>query len=82
MLQVPHRIQQDMSVEATPILSGAVPGFESFMTAWEKIAEKNPSLRRWIEVGMKWATVYYRRMDHTRAYIIAMRKSLQRAPHT
>jgi len=61
-----------MSTEKTPILSGAIPAFEMFMTAWEQLGNKNPRLWRWTSVGGKWAVKYYKRMDMTRAYIISM----------
>jgi len=33
--QFPHRVQKVMSGERTPILCGANPSFEMFMTKWE-----------------------------------------------
>jgi hypothetical protein len=64
-----------MSGESNPILSGAIPAFEMFMTSWETIRDKNPQLASWVDIGLHWATKYYGRMDRTRAYIIAMCKS-------
>jgi len=43
------------------------------MTAWEKV-RKYKKLKPWVDVGVEWAKKYYRRMDHTRAYVIAMCK--------
>jgi len=60
-----------MSSERTPILSGAIPAFEMFMTKWEKIANIE-HLKPLVEPGLEWATRYYRRMDDTRAYVISM----------
>lgn len=74
--QVPHHVQQVMSGEATPILSGAIPSFEMFMTKWEVLAEKHPRLEQWIRTGLEWATSYYARMDRTQSYVVAMRKSI------
>ena len=34
-----------MSGESSPILSGTIPVFETFMTSWEEIAEKHPGVR-------------------------------------
>jgi hypothetical protein len=65
-----------MSSESTPILSGAIPSFELFMTSWERLADMHPKLERWIKIGLDYATVYYGRMDRTSSYIISMRKSL------
>jgi hypothetical protein len=69
-----------MSVDANPILAGAIPAFEMFMTSWERLAAKHPRLKPWIDVGLDWATTYYSRMDLTTSYIIAMGRC--RVPHT
>jgi hypothetical protein len=61
-----------MSGESTPILSGAIPAFEMFMSHWEHLRENHPQTKSWVDIGLEWATTYYGRMDHTRAYIIAM----------
>ena len=47
-----------MSSDANPILAGAIPAFEMFMTAWERLAECHPRLKPWID-GLDWATTYY-----------------------
>lgn len=72
--QIPHTVQQVMSGERTPVLSGAIPAFEMFMTKWEKIACDFPQLKPLVEPGLEWAYRYYGRMDRTRAYIVAMCK--------
>jgi hypothetical protein len=61
-----------MLAESNPILSGAIPAFELFMTVWEKLSLDNPHLERFIKNGLDWAYMYYGRMDRTKAYIIAM----------
>jgi len=63
-----------MSAEQTPILSGAIPAFELFMTAWEELGNKNPPLQRWTKIGIDWATKYYKKMDMTHAYVVSMSK--------
>jgi hypothetical protein len=63
-----------MSSESRPKLGKAVAHFELFMTAWEKKAEQIPRLKPFIDVGLRWATKYYKRMDNTKAYVIAMCK--------
>jgi hypothetical protein len=63
-----------MSNERMPILSGAIPSFEAFMSKWEKLILEYPHLERFIKPGLDSAYKYYTRMDRTRAYIIAMRK--------
>jgi hypothetical protein len=61
-----------MSAEKTPTLSGAMPCFKIFMTAWEQIESKRPELWQWVSVGVEHAVKYYTKMDDTRAYVIAM----------
>ena len=63
-----------MSSETNPVLAGSIPAFEMFMTSWEYLAGKHPRLKPWIDIGLKWATTYYSRMDLTKAYIISMCK--------
>ncbi|KIK21594.1 hypothetical protein PISMIDRAFT_12219 [Pisolithus microcarpus 441] len=74
ILKVPHKVQQWMSVEARPTLSRAVPSFELFMTAWEKMQQENRCLAPFIEVGLIKARRYYNRMDNMKAYIISMHR--------
>jgi hypothetical protein len=63
-----------MSGEKTPILSGAIPAFETFMSSWEKLGKEHRRLKPLIKPGLDWACMYYGRMDRTKAYIIAMRE--------
>jgi hypothetical protein len=58
-----------MSGEKTPILSGAIPAFELFITDWEKLASNHPCLEVFIAVGLDWAYQYYGKMDCTWAGI-------------
>ena len=75
--QVPHKVQQAMSGETTPILAGAIPAFELFMMQWKDLGKKHSTLAPWINIGLKYATKYYGRMDRTRSYIIAMGESFK-----
>lgn len=61
-----------MSREKTPVLAGAIPSFERFLTSWEKLRDAKPELAPAISAGLKIAEDYYRKMDDTPAYIIAM----------
>jgi len=74
--QIPHKVQHIMAAEKTPILSGAIPAFEMFMSRWEKLAREHPRLKDLIKPGLDWAYMYYGRMDRTKAYIISMCKQL------
>ena len=70
--QIPNLLQQIMSSETNPVLSGTIPAFEMFMTAWETYADKNAFSAGWIRAGMALARKYYKRMDNTKAYVISM----------
>ena len=61
-----------MSKERTPILSGAIPTFEMFMTAWEQLGRDHPCLSQWTDISIEWATTYYKKMDDSSAYVITM----------
>ncbi|KIL55152.1 hypothetical protein M378DRAFT_91340 [Amanita muscaria Koide BX008] len=69
---IPHVVQHGLCAEKLPTLASSLPNFEMFMTAWETLGAKHPPLKRYTEIGLKWATKYYRRMDSTKAYVIAM----------
>ena len=61
-----------MLSEKMPILSGTIPSFEMFMTAWEQLGGRNPHLKNWTKIGLEWAVKYYMKMDKMHAYTIAM----------
>ena len=61
-----------MAKETTPVLSGAIPSLELFMSKWEALADIHLNLRPFIEAGLVKAREYYSKMDLTRAYIIAL----------
>jgi hypothetical protein len=62
-----------MSEESSPVLSGAIPSFEIFMTAWEDLSEHHPHLETIIKPGLDLAYKYYAWMDRSLCYVIAMR---------
>jgi len=72
ILRIPYEIRQCISKEALPRLGSAVPYFELFISAWKVLGTTNPHLQPWTNVGLEKATQYYKRMDDTRAYVIAM----------
>ena len=45
------------------------------MTKWEKLA-KTKGLEPFVKAGLDWAYKYYNRMDHTKAYVVAMCKQI------
>lgn len=44
------------------------------MTSLEELGGQSEELKPITDVGVKWATKYYQRMDNSRAYAIAMCK--------
>lgn len=72
--QFPHNVQHIMSNERVPVLSGAIPSFETFMSQWEKLITDHPHLEDLVKPGLDLCYEYYGRMDRTIAYIIAMCK--------
>jgi len=60
----------------TPTLGNVIPHWECFVTALKEYRTHLPCLKLILDEGLAWATTYYSRMDNTKAYIIAMCKSL------
>jgi hypothetical protein len=54
------------------MLAGVLPSFEMLMTRWETLAKDVPDLKPYIQPGIDSANEYYKRMDDTKAYVIAM----------
>ena len=48
-----------MSSESMPVLTSMIILFEQFMMAWEQV-RKYKQLKPWIDVGISWATKYYK----------------------
>ncbi len=57
-----------------PVLSRAIIDFEKFMTEWERLGDEHEVLKPWTDIGLRWATKYYVRMDDTDAYVLTMCK--------
>jgi hypothetical protein len=55
------------------MLAGVLPSFEMLMSRWEKLAKDVPTLKKYINPGLKKSYEYYNRMDETNGYIFAMR---------
>ncbi|KAI6018097.1 hypothetical protein BKA83DRAFT_4058373 [Pisolithus microcarpus] len=52
ILNVLHKVQQQMSAEVQPTLGHAIPAFELFMTTWEKMQQSNPCMAPFIDAGL------------------------------
>ena len=74
--QVPHTFQQSMLSEATPVLSHVIICLEMLMMEWENLGEQHEVLKPWTDIGLRWETKYYIKMDDTNAYIVTMCKFL------
>jgi hypothetical protein len=61
-----------MSEESTPVLSGAIPSFEIFMTVWEKLSNEHKDLALLVQPGLDLACKYCGQMDQISSYIVAM----------
>jgi hypothetical protein len=65
-----------MSAESTPVLAGAIPSFELFMSALQAmladIELQQENVGKFIQPGRVITTKYYNKMGDTDAYIIAM----------
>jgi hypothetical protein len=65
-----------MSSENTPILAATIPAFELFLSAWEAmkadedLVEEN--VASIITPGLNLAKSYYKKLEDSNAYIIAM----------
>jgi hypothetical protein len=59
-------VQQTLCAEKTPTLGNVVPQFELFMSSLEVLGSQSEELRPITDVGIKWATKYYQRMDDSR----------------
>ncbi|KAG6905719.1 hypothetical protein DXG01_001143 [Tephrocybe rancida] len=61
-----------MANKKLPILSAAIPAFEKFMMALEALKALCPDLADVIDIGLTKAVKYYKRMDETIAYVVAL----------
>ena len=75
MGQVSYKFQQCVSSEAMPILSHTITVIKKYMTDLETLGKDHPILKPWTDIGVQWATKYYKQMDHMKAHIVAMCKS-------
>ena len=48
------------------------------MTEWELLGNKFKWLEPWTDIGLRWATKYYIKMDETDAYVITLCQFLNR----
>ncbi|KAG1732051.1 hypothetical protein EDB19DRAFT_1593727, partial [Suillus lakei] len=68
----PHAVQQSMSGETTPTLSGAVPALETLIERWEDIAKHVAHCAPIVNIGLACAQKYRQKMSETNAYAVAM----------
>ncbi|KAF9514104.1 hypothetical protein BS47DRAFT_1275282, partial [Hydnum rufescens UP504] len=68
----PHSVHQLMSGKATPILSGALPAFQSLQNQWQDHAIANKDILEYVFEGMEWLNKYHEKAGKTRAYVVTM----------
>ncbi|KAG2067859.1 hypothetical protein BDR04DRAFT_1026261, partial [Suillus decipiens] len=77
ILEPPHRAQQSMLSESTPILTGtAVPAFERLLEDWKQLANGAPHCAPLINIGLTWVEKYDDQMACMNAYAVVMCQSL------
>lgn len=66
-----------MCGEWNPLLSGALPAFETFLARWKQIAMSRnyPQLAPFLDEGLSLAIKYHKLMCANKAYLYAMCKS-------
>lgn len=74
VFQVPHSVQMIMAGEKLPSLCGMIPAIEMFMSGWDDLCQKEQHLKLFIQPGLEYAVKYYRAIDKTSSYAIAMCK--------
>ena len=74
-IQVSHRVQTIVSQESNPVLLGATPSYEMFMTNLEMLSNNKdrPQMKVLVAPGLEKSYKYYQHMDHTKVYVIGMR---------
>ncbi|KAG2737897.1 hypothetical protein P692DRAFT_201682967, partial [Suillus brevipes Sb2] len=70
--QTPHAVQQSMSSETTPTLSGAIPALEMLIERWEDLAKRVAHCAPIVNIGLACAQKYRQKMSETNAYAVAM----------
>ncbi|KAF9506831.1 hypothetical protein BS47DRAFT_1321642, partial [Hydnum rufescens UP504] len=73
ILSYPHDIQQLMSGEATPSLTGVLPTFQGLQNRWEVLLSTiAPTQKHYILAAMEWLNKYHEKARKTPAYVMAM----------
>ena len=69
----PHDVQQLMSSEATPTLTGVLPVFQGLQNHWQELLTTTmPTMKRYILQGMEWLNKYHKKAGKTLVYAMAM----------
>jgi hypothetical protein len=65
-----------MCREWSPLLGGALPAYETFLTSWQQMERSTarPQLRPFIHEGHFWAKGYHGRLRANKTYLFAMCK--------
>jgi hypothetical protein len=72
-LEYPHDIQQLMSGETTPSLTGILPTFHGPQNQWEVLLSTTaPTQKCYILAAMEWLNKYHEKARKTPTYVMAM----------
>lgn len=75
--KVPYDFTMRLAGQHVPTLCYSIQYMERFITAWEELPNKCGSVRAarirpYVQVGVRWATKYYKKLDNSYAYVISM----------
>jgi|ERR1700733_9357431 len=79
--QVPHAVQQIMSGERYPLLSGVIGAFRKLLMTWKDLKEDRPELAPFIDEGLYWAEKYFDLTSGSSAYNMAIGMCLSILTH-
>ena len=74
ILRLPHRAQEMLSSEHTPMTSHAIPVYETLIMGWEELKESLPHLSGYIDTGIKKIREYLSLSYMTQIYAFSLGK--------
>lgn len=72
ILEIPHKCQELLAGEKTPILSLALPVYETLVLMWKKLAKEILELSHYIGLGIAKIMEYVSKGRRSRIYALAM----------
>ncbi|KIK16770.1 hypothetical protein PISMIDRAFT_15576 [Pisolithus microcarpus 441] len=73
-LQAPAMAHHTMTSECIPLLSGALPAYETFLKQWKRISMSsvNPQFSPLLKEGLAHGEQYHKHMHANKAYVFVM----------